>query len=202
MQNNTVPTQDNEINLRELWATLVKRKLSIFTVTAITTISAAVYAWMATPIYSGEVLIEIGSVILNSDSVNDKPTIIQSLDSAADLKEVISQAERISVDTPKGSVNLIKISYEGTDREQIKQKLESVLTIVLNRHESKAEFFQIANAHIRPSAMIGSINVTLDPIKPKKQLIVAVALISGLILGIFLAFFMEFIQNGKTRREE
>jgi len=37
-------------------------------------------------------------------------------------------------------------------------------------------------------------------IKPKKMLIVVVAFVSGLILSIFLIFFMEFIKG--MRKEE
>lgn len=39
-----------------------------------------------------------------------------------------------------------------------------------------------------------------DPYKPKKKLIVALGLISGLFIGVFLAFFKEWLENVKTRR--
>ena len=45
--------------------------------------------------------------------------------------------------------------------------------------------------------VIGSISISEDPIKPKKKLIVVVAFITGLMLSIFLAFFLEFIQGVK-----
>ena len=40
------------------------------------------------------------------------------------------------------------------------------------------------------------------PTKPKKALIIAVASVSGLFLGIFLAFFKEWIENARKRHEE
>jgi len=40
------------------------------------------------------------------------------------------------------------------------------------------------------------------PYRPKKKLIVAVALVSGLFLGIFAAFFREWLDNVKKRYEE
>jgi len=40
------------------------------------------------------------------------------------------------------------------------------------------------------------------PIKPKKKLMVAVAGVSSLFLGIFLAFFLEWLENIRKRREE
>lgn len=201
--------EEDTIDLRELWNTLVKRKWTIIAFTVIATAAAAFYAWNATPVYKGDVLIEVGDMIINTESTNDKPTVIQSLDNPNDLKEAVLQSiaatdrekkDQFSVESPKGSSKLIKISYENTDTQQIQQKLEHAVAYVLKRHEIKAAFFQKANAQIRPSAIIGSINITPDPIKPKKGLIVAVGFISGLMLGIFLAFFLEFIRNG--RKEE
>jgi uncharacterized protein involved in exopolysaccharide biosynthesis len=40
------------------------------------------------------------------------------------------------------------------------------------------------------------------PYKPKKALIVALGLISGLFLGIFMAFFKEWLENVKRRRAQ
>ncbi len=43
--------------------------------------------------------------------------------------------------------------------------------------------------------IVGKIYTHTKPIKPKKKLIIVVALITGLIFGIFLVFFLEFIGN-------
>jgi len=49
---------------------------------------------------------------------------------------------------------------------------------------------------------IGNIITQDSPIKPKKKLIVIVAFITGLILSIFLVFFIEFIKNFKNEEEQ
>lgn len=43
--------------------------------------------------------------------------------------------------------------------------------------------------------IVGKIYTHDYPIKPKKKLVLAVALITGLMLGVFLAFFLEFISK-------
>lgn len=204
MQNNTQYIQEDDINLRGLWVAFVKRKMTIFAVTAITTLVAAIYVWTAKPVYSGEVVIEIGKVILNSDPINDKPTIIQPIENSGDLQAVIEQTfntnnkeEKIKIDSPKGSIQLIRISYEHTDKQVIRKKLAETTAFILNRHQHSAEFFQKANGKIISSNIIDTIGITSDPIKPKKMLIIAVGFMSGLMFGIFLAFFREFNTNGR-----
>jgi len=53
---------------------------------------------------------------------------------------------------------------------------------------------------IKPTHIVGEIETLENPIKPKKKLIVIVAFISGLMLSVFLAFFLEFI--GNIRKDE
>ena len=53
--------------------------------------------------------------------------------------------------------------------------------------------------YIQMTQVVGKIYTHNYPVKPKKKLILAVALVTGLIMGIFLAFFVEFI--GSKRRE-
>lgn len=206
--NETQLIQEDEIDLRELWAILIKRKITVFAVMAIVTLCAAIYVWTVKPVYKGEVLIEIGKVILNSDPINDKPTIIEPIENGSDLQGIIEQTfntnvkeeEEIYIDFPKGSKQLIRISYEHTDKKAIHQKLGETAAFILSRHQHTTEFFQKANAKINPSKVIDAINITVDPIKPKKILSMTLALVTGLILGIFLAFFREFVQNRPSNK--
>ncbi len=54
--------------------------------------------------------------------------------------------------------------------------------------------------NIQNSKVIGEFVIKDSPLKPKKKLIVVIAFVTGLILSIFLVFFLEFI--GSSRREE
>ncbi len=57
--------------------------------------------------------------------------------------------------------------------------------------------FDISPQNIQNSKVIGRYIVHDYPVKPKKKLIVIVAFVTGLILSIFLVFFLEFIKNMK-----
>ncbi|MEA2050816.1 MAG: Wzz/FepE/Etk N-terminal domain-containing protein [Campylobacterota bacterium] len=53
----------------------------------------------------------------------------------------------------------------------------------------------------RNSEVVGKIMTNEYSVKPKKKLIVVVAFVTGLILSIFLVFFIEFIRNSKKDDE-
>ena len=61
--------------------------------------------------------------------------------------------------------------------------------------------FQVSEANMKNSQLVGEYIMNDYPVKPKKKLIVVVAFVTGLILSIFLVFFMEFIKNGKNEEE-
>lgn len=202
--------QRNELDLRELWVTLIKQKITIFTVMAIATISATIYVWIIPPIYSGEVLIEIGEVVINSKTDNNKPTIIQSLDSPADIQGIIEQtfnpnikeeSKKIKIEFPKGSGRLIKLSYESNDIALINKKLQEGVNLVLARDKEKEVFYQHVNGQVHPTVVVDKISISDESIKPKKQIVITIGFMSGLMLGMFLAFFREFILNRRKGNE-
>lgn len=200
---NTKTLQNDEIDLRELWTTLVKRKMTILTVTAITTISAALYAYTAAPVYRGEVLVEVGEVINNNQPTinNNQPTTIFTLDNINNLQTITVRATGLNVEIPKNVTNILRISCDSTNKNEISLQLQKAVGFIMERHKQKATLYKNENAKIQMTRIIGGISITDQPIKPKKQLIVTVAFISGLILGIFLAFFREFISKGRKVAE-
>ncbi len=71
MQNQQINTQyiqEDEIDLKELFHTIMKRKKFIIIFTSIVTIASIIYIKMLnpTPIYSGNMMIEIGEVKSNN----------------------------------------------------------------------------------------------------------------------------------------
>lgn len=192
--------KDNEIDLFELWTIIIKHKIIIFTVTVIATITATIYTWIITPVYNGNVLIELGEIVNNSrDSKVYEPTSIINLDNVYNLKEVISQSTGTNVFIPAGTTNILKLSVENSNPSEIKLKLEDAVNFIIARHQEKAKLYQNNNSKIRMTQVIGDIQIGSDLIKSKKQLIISIGFISGLILGIFFAFFLEFIGARRNR---
>jgi len=51
----------------------------------------------------------------------------------------------------------------------------------------------LSSQYIQEAQILGQINLSHKPVKPKKALIIIVAFITGMILSIFLVFFLEFL---------
>lgn len=189
---------EDDFDMRETWGILLKRKLIVLVATVITTIFAIVYTWVVVPVYTGNVLIEIGDVIINGDVTNDKPTIIQPIENVNDLREVLQQVlvleDKIIL---SGSAKIIKISCNSSDKNNIRKNLQDATNFVLKRHKEKRLLFQNIKAEVSPTYVVSKINISADPIKPNKMLTIVVALIGGLLLGIFLAFLREYITSNR-----
>ena len=61
MQENIQRYEEDEIDLRELWKTLMKRKMLIAVVTVFITVAAIAYVLLKTPMYEAKALFEIGN---------------------------------------------------------------------------------------------------------------------------------------------
>jgi uncharacterized protein involved in exopolysaccharide biosynthesis len=77
----------------------------------------------------------------------------------------------------------------------IKNKLENL------KDKIELEKLKLTNNIAKNSEIVGHIQIEDEPIKPKKALMVVVTFVTGLILSIFLVFFMQFINNTKKERE-
>lgn len=61
---------------------------------------------------------------------------------------------------------------------------------------------KISPANIVRTHIIGKIIQFNHPAKPKKKLIIAVSIVTGLFFGIFLVFFIEFLKGSKESEKE
>ena len=128
--------QEDEIDLRELFKTILDKKVFIVIFTLVITILAAIYAYNKTPIYEAKALLEIGEYKKNpvDDAVAlEKKLSTIFIDMEKNLKDKTSQISNISV--VKGLKNFLEIKSESTSNEEAKNEILKVLTFVQNEHE-------------------------------------------------------------------
>jgi len=291
----TMPQDDSdEIDLRELWHTLMRRKLIVIATTALILLASLAYVFLLPPVYEAKVLLKIGvhnttqllestnalqayinfkydlsrdytrditEFYLTAVSVPDKNagyiSITANGPTGADAKNVLSaavddiQARHQVLFTSIVASDLIKI--ESTEKQidyysddvlpQIKRELESLQTLQANRIKRNIESSEFnleldylldeiisgkvsglkelvditipkleteaekLKKNLKPpflemTSIVGDIAVPEGPVKPNKKMILAVALVAGVMLGIFLVFFLEFIKPKKAAAEE
>ncbi|WP_309498466.1 Wzz/FepE/Etk N-terminal domain-containing protein [Sulfurovum sp.] len=281
MQNNTQYTQEDTIDLRELFSVLKKRKKLIWGVTALFTLLALAYAVLAKPVFEVKAVIELAQI--DKKPVQDLIDLKQKLEIVFEVnakKKGILLPIISEVSLPKETKNIMLLQAQGYDNASAQLKLQEVIDYALvsqdkelrsyldsqnekltlakeeigrdgqlikeieermtdyenkllsiskqdaalagiyaieigkkqtelnsvkdriyNLQNSKNNLeLSISPLKIQKATMVGNFDVQDHPIKPKKTLIVVVAFVTGLMLSIFLAFFLEFI--GGSRKEE
>lgn len=184
--------QEDEIDLKELFISIWKRKLFVISFTFVVTLITIVYVVFKNPIpmYQGKVFLEIGKI--QSQQFGQ---IL--LDNPADLAEILNIEYNVESSTVKSTTSLLSISSKNENKEEIQNNIKNAVSFIVNKHTEKAKFYE----NVIMSKQIGNIIIDDNPInKPKKTLIVVVSFVSGFILSIFLVFFMQFINS--IRKED
>lgn len=186
--------EEDEIDLRELFLTIWRKKVFIVLLTFIVTVSSILYINFKPyePLYQGKLLVEIGEVFnKNNDS--------QLIDYPGNLVKIIEEnLSGLISSIPRNTNNLIELSVSSKNKSDIKDTLTSAYDFIVNRHNEKTKLYE----KFTHTKKVGDINIGNEPInKPKKKLIIAVSFVTGFILSIFLVFFMEFIRSFKNKND-
>ncbi len=100
---------------------------------------------------------------------------------------------------------------------EVQEKIDSIVNVVINdlkrdkeiiekdtivklEEDKKIAQFAMSDYNFKNSELVGEIIVKSTATKPKRKLIIIVAFITGLMLSIFIIFFMNFIRNMKEMK--
>lgn len=179
---------EDEIDLRELFKTiLIYKKVIVIFVAFITSLSIIyVIQKNPIPIYKGKLFIEIGHI----QDRNFQPTIIEN---ANDLAYILNLKFNVKAVVPKETKNkIIEIVLENENKDKIKESLTNIKNYIIEKHKSDTLFYE----NVIMTKQIEDIKIDDDAInKPKKKLIVLVTFISSFVLSIFLVFLIDFIKK-------
>ncbi len=322
MQDNIQRYEEDKIDLRELWKTLVRRKGMIAGITGFVTLLAISYSLLKTPMYEAKALIEVGNYkLLNNNNNNNNNKVL--LDNVSQLEKKLNilfidvyenlknrESEISSITVPKKQDIFLEVKALAISNKKAKQEIEKLVEYLKMKHQeilsdvktrreldirnidievndiktkevkllddkiallekninmsekeiillnkdmkninnSNSAFIALQLMQKRDlvktiaiysdslidlenkknilesttinkllenkallmsmllpynyknTEVVGEIMVNDNPAKPKKKLIVVVAFITGLMLSIFMAFFLEFIKG--TKKEE
>lgn len=120
-------------------------------------------------------------------------------DNIEDLKKMRKELEDYSKrivslkreDAALAGIYALQIGQKQTQLQDLKKYIS---TLKAKEQELK---LSITSLMMKPTHVIGEVETLEHPVKPKKKLIVIIAFITGLMLSVFLAFFLEFLQGMK-----
>jgi capsular polysaccharide biosynthesis protein len=206
---------EETISLRELMETLRKRMslIILITLTAIL-VSGAVSFFLLTPIYQSSTQLLVnqaksdqpaynpGEIQTNLQLINTynviikSPAILEKVSSDLNLDLNASQLnQKITVGSEAES-QVINLSVTDTDPQKaanIANKTAEVFQTEITK------IMNVDNVSILAKAEVGE---KQSPIKPKPLLNIAIATVVGLMIGVGLAFLLEFLDNTiKTEQE-
>jgi capsular polysaccharide biosynthesis protein len=125
-----------------------------------------------------------------------KEDIKNNIQTIAKISEDIKNYEHKLLNISKQDAALagiyaIAIGKKETELNNISSRINSL------KNQKNTLEFSISPLNIKRASVIGKMVIHDKPIKPKKILIIIVSFITALMLSIFLAFFLEFIQGLK-----
>ncbi len=139
--NHKIP-QEDEIDLRELFGIIARKKILIATITSVITLGAIFYAYSKTPIYEVKSNIQVG--FIDEILIDEPDTLVKKLNIIFNVEDKISTkdeyvSEVTSISTNKNLKNFIEIKTEAISNEEALKKNQKVVTYVKKSYRPKIE---------------------------------------------------------------
>ncbi len=153
MQDQNKEYIEDEIDLRELFKTIWKRRIFILVFTTVLTVLAIVYVSIKTPIYEAKAVVEVGNYKTEIRNIQGEISIQNvDLDDATELSKRLStlfidlkkndkdkEFEITKINLSKGMKNFIEISSESTSNELATKGLNDIIIYTKNIHSKILE---------------------------------------------------------------
>jgi len=147
MQDNIQRIEEDKIDLRELWKTLIKRKSIIIIITSLVTVSALAYVLIKQPIYEVKSNIMVGYMGVDKDEkhidiadpavIAKRLNVVFNVEDELKVKEFISKVSSVSIN--KKLKNFITIKTEAISNEEASKKNKEVIEYLQNLYQSKID---------------------------------------------------------------
>jgi uncharacterized protein involved in exopolysaccharide biosynthesis len=139
----TLTAPKDAIDIRDIFAILKKHKLLIFSVTALTVLSALIYCLTTKPLYEAKGMVEIA--LIDKIPFEDVETLKQKLEYAyhVNTPEKKNKPPRISsVLLPKKSKNLFELKSVAYSDKDAAAMIETVLNKISTDNQDKIQAYQ------------------------------------------------------------
>lgn len=205
--------EEQVIRLDELFEALKKRWLMIISITLIATIISAVFSFfIIKPQYEASTKVFIGKdegenqsysqndVLMYqklmktySEAIKTKDLISRSLKGTSLKLEPADVLENLTVVTVTDT-QILQIKYKSTNPQEAKAVIEGI-----SEEFIKTSKELVPNGNIQ---IIESVELPEKPVSPNKKMNIAIAFLLGLMVGVGLAFLLEFLDNTFKNKDQ
>lgn len=205
--------EEREIKITDIFKVLRKRILLILSLTIISTVFAGVISYyLITPQYVANSKLFIGKETSEDGNYNTNDIMLyqkllntySELMKTSDLIESALKDKNLEVSsgqvlsglsvTPKADTQFLNVTFRSTDPKLCKEVLDSV-----TEEFTKESARLIPNGNVQ---VIEKAKMPERPVSPDKAKNIAVGFLAGLMLGVLLSFWMEYINNTFTSAEQ
>lgn len=152
---------------------------------------------------SGKGIAEVMGINVESEEVN--PTYVElqnhKADTAVKIEELEAEQAGLVRSTEQLRREVQELEVTLSQKQQEKERLETLLAKSKDNYSLLTA--QLAQARVAAAVDSGSANITLlapafapgEPVRPRKMLNMAVAVVLALMVGVLIAFFAEYWRN-------
>ena len=205
--------EEQVIRLDELFESLKKRWLMIVSITLIATIISAVLSFFVIkPQYETSVKIFIGKDGTESQAYSQSDVLMyqnlmKTYSEAIKTKDLITRSlkgtnidlepsqvlSNLTVDT-LANTQILQIKYKSLNPQEAKVILEEI-----SEEFMKTSKELVPNGNVK---IIESVELPENPVSPNKTMNIAIAFLLGLMVGVGLAFLLEFLDNTFKNKDQ
>lgn len=205
--------EERVIEISDVFKILKKRFVLIISFTVIATALASFLSfYVITPQYVSSTKLFIGKEAAENQkySVNDVQVYQKFLNTYSEILQTSDLIEKAMKNndielspgavssgltvSPKADTQIIGVSFKCTDPELCRDVLDAVTAEFI---EESGKLIPDGNVQIIQKA-----NLPKNPVSPNKVKNIAIGFLAGLMLGILVAFFIEYINNTVLSAEE
>lgn len=190
-------SRDDEIDLFMLAETLWAHKFFIGLTTFVFALAGLAYSSYKPSqpdTYTAKAVLEVGSYAISTGQ-------IFSLELGGDLVQIINQVTRAKARLLRGSASLIQIEVTHAQSEKANESLGQAVDFVVKRHQAVSRQIGVDRL-IRPTSMIGVVQLQKHSLSEKKALIIAGSVLLGLALSVMLVLLRKFYIQHTQRAVE
>lgn len=205
--------EEQVIRLDELFEALKKRWLMIVVITLLATVASAVFSFFVIkPQYEASTKVFIGKDDGENQSYSQNDVmmyqkLMKTYSEAIKTKDLVSRSLKgtsLKLEPAEVLENLTVVSVTDTQILQIKYKSKNPKEAEVVIEEIAEEFIEtskelVPNGNIK---IIEAVELPEKPVSPNKKMNIAIAFLLGLMVGVGLAFLLEFLDNTFKNKEQ